>query len=208
MVRVSPHFSSSRGIPRDREMFSLKGWVWSAIFKMARVSLHFTSSLLGLHCEVWEDSENVLHANKIEEALELHGLQYISTPRKQKRGGGAAITLIKDSPFILIKLTPQLKPEEENLEVCWGLLKLKQPTSQIKSIIVCSFYLPPRSRKKSVLVNLICLIYFILKSTYPNSAIILGGDKNDLNLQRLLDKFQTACDPTNSWSVYPLCPYN
>ena len=54
---------------------------------------------LGLHSEVWEDSESSLHANKIEEALELHGIQYISTPRVIRKGGGAAITLIKDSPL-------------------------------------------------------------------------------------------------------------
>ena len=44
MVRVSPQFSSSRGIPRDGEMFSWRGGVWSGIFKMARVSHHFSSS--------------------------------------------------------------------------------------------------------------------------------------------------------------------
>ena len=119
---------------------------------------------LGLHSEVWEDSENSLHANKVEVALELHGIQYISTPRVNRKGGGAAITLIKDSPFLLTKLSPPLKQGEECLEICWGLLKLKQPTSQIKYIIVCSFYLPPRSRKKSALVNHISLNYSILKS--------------------------------------------
>ena len=50
---------------------------------------------LGLHCEIWENKENVAHANKIEEALEIHGIQYISTPRPNRRGVGAAITLIR-----------------------------------------------------------------------------------------------------------------
>ena len=35
---------------------------------------------LGLHSEVWEDSDNNAHANIVEEALEIHGIQYI--PRK------------------------------------------------------------------------------------------------------------------------------
>ena len=31
---------------------------------------------LGLHSEIWEDRENKQHQNKIEEALELEGIQY------------------------------------------------------------------------------------------------------------------------------------
>ena len=81
---------------------------------------------LALHSEIWEDSDNILHSNKVEEALDIHGIQYISTPRKNKRGGGAAITLISDSPFYLTKLDASVPPGEENLEVCWGLLKPKQ----------------------------------------------------------------------------------
>ena len=35
---------------------------------------------LGLHSEIWEDKEKAAHAKSIEEALEIHGIQYISTP--------------------------------------------------------------------------------------------------------------------------------
>ena len=34
---------------------------------------------LGLHSEIWEDKENKMHMSKIEEALEIQGIQYIST---------------------------------------------------------------------------------------------------------------------------------
>ena len=142
---------------------------------------------LGLHCKIWEDKENVVHANKIEEALEIHGIQYISTPRPKRRGGGAAITLIRDSPFVLTQLDPTCMSVDDSLEVCWGLLKPKQPTGPIKCIIVCSFYIPPNSRKKSALIEHISLNYFILKSQHPDAAFICGGDKNDLNVQLLLD---------------------
>ena len=53
---------------------------------------------LGLHSEIWEDREKKAHAAVVEEALEIHGIQYISTPRPNRRGGGVAITLISDSP--------------------------------------------------------------------------------------------------------------
>ena len=142
---------------------------------------------LGLHCEIWESKENKAHANKIEEALEIHGIKYISTPLPDRRGGGAAITLISDSPFVLSKLDVTVFSGEDSLEVCWGLVKPKTPTGHIKSLIVCSFYLPPNSRKKSALIQHISLNYYILKTQYPDSAFICGGDTNDLNIQLLLD---------------------
>ena len=160
---------------------------------------------LGLHSEIWEDQEKAAHANSIEEALEIHGIQYISTPRPNRRGGGAAITLISDSPFALTKLDISVMAGQQPLEVCWGLLRPKNPTGHIKCIIVCAFYLPPHSRKKSALVEHISVNYFCLKSQYPDSAFILGGDKNDLNTQLLLDidpSFrQIVSNPTYRQSV-------
>ena len=144
-----------------------------------------TNTHLGLHCEVWENSENPNHANMIEEALEIHGIKYISTPRPNRRGGGVAITMIMDSPFTLSKLDPPVTPDV--LEVCWGLVKHKHPSGHIKNVIVCVFYSPPSSKKKSALINHISLNYYILKGQYPDSAFICGGDKNDLNVQLLLD---------------------
>ena len=35
---------------------------------------------VGLHSEIWEDKEKIEHKEKIEEALELHGILYISNP--------------------------------------------------------------------------------------------------------------------------------
>jgi hypothetical protein len=135
---------------------------------------------LGLHSEIWEDAEQIGHANNIEEALEFQGIQYISTPRPNRRGGGAAITLISDSPFLQSKVDNSTLSGDQSLEVCWGIFKPKKPTGHIKCLIVCAFYLPPSSRKKSALVEHINLNYFSLKSQYPSSAFVCGGDKNDL----------------------------
>ena len=142
---------------------------------------------LGLHSETWENSNKAAHIDKIEEAFEILGIQYISSPRPNKRGGGTAITLISESPFTLSKLEPTLQSGDKLVETCWGLIKPKTPTGSIKSIIVCAFYLPPHSRKKSALIEHISLNYFALKSQHPDSAFICGGDKNDLNTQLLLD---------------------
>ena len=49
-------------------------------------------------CEIWEKEESNFLDKKIEEPLEIHGLSYISNPRKvmkangkMKRGGGTVI---------------------------------------------------------------------------------------------------------------------
>ena len=138
---------------------------------------------LGLHSEIWEKKKNIHHQRMIEEAFEIHGIKYISNPRKKRNGGGAAITLI-ERDFVLSKLDVSV-PEE--LEVCWGLVKPKKPTPEFKSIIVCAFYSPPRSRTKSKLVEHIGVNFFKQKALHPNSFFVCGGDKNDLNTKLLLD---------------------
>ena len=158
---------------------------------------------LGIHSEIWENKENVDHKNKIEEALELRGLHYISNPRPKRRGGGAAITLCDlKGKFSLNKLNVHVPPD---LEVCWGLLRVKGNTGSIREIIVCAFYCPPRSRKKTKLVEHISVEYFKLKSTHPKAAFICGGDKNDLNTKHLLDIspnfHQIVTRPTHKNSV-------
>ena len=88
---------------------------------------------LGLHSEIWEDRENKTHMNKIEEALELQGIHYISNTRPNRRGGGAAISLMSGD-FTLTRLDV-LVPK--NLEVVWGLVKPNKPTNKFKGIVVC-----------------------------------------------------------------------
>ena len=138
---------------------------------------------LGLHSEIWEVKEKKDHQDKIEEALELEGLQYVSNPRPSRRGGGAAITLM-GGDFTLSRLdvvTPQ------NLEVVWGLVRPNQPTKDFKGILVCSFYSVPHSKRKSQLVEHIAINYSQLKTKYKDCFFLTGGDKNDLDIRRILD---------------------
>jgi hypothetical protein len=73
-----------------------------------------------------------------------------------------------------------------NLEVVWGLMRPKKTTSKIKEIIVAAFYSPPNSKKSSKLLDhLISTIHFLL-SKYPNAGVVMGGDKNNLNISTLL----------------------
>ena len=116
--------------------------------------------------------------------LELNGLKYISTSRpKTTKGGGAAIVvnLEKYSVEKLDIIIPS------NLDVVWGLLKPKYVPCKFKKIIVCCFYSPPKSRKNTKLADHLVGTLQMLMSKFPESGIILGADKNSMDLTPLLN---------------------
>ena len=100
--------------------------------------------------EIWEDIQNNEHKKKIENLLEMHQISYISTPRKgQKRGGGAAIAW-KNEEIVVKKLNIQIP---KKLEVVWAVTKLRKAVADIKQIVLCSFYSPPKAGKNYELIN-------------------------------------------------------
>ena len=133
--------------------------------------------------EVWEKSQNKKHQYQIEKMFEMENISYISTPRPGiKRGGGAAIAICTDR-FSVSKLNINIpKP----LEIVWALLKPIVFTGEIRKIILCSFYSPPRSRKNAMLIDHISLTYNSLKILYPDACLILSGDKNSLDERSIL----------------------
>ena len=113
----------------------------------------------------------------------MANIHYISTPRPGvKRGGGAAIA-IHSSKFSVSKLNiPIPKP----LEIVWALLRPKEHTGVIKKVILCSFYSPPNSKKNLLLIDHISVTYNSLKIQHPDAAILLSGDKNNLDERKIL----------------------
>ena len=137
--------------------------------------------------EVWEKKENVQHQSAIEEMLEMKGISYISTPRPGvKRGGGTAIASCPKK-FSLVKLHIEIP---RSVEVVWGLLRPRMVVGRITVIILCSFYCPPRSKKKNILINHISTVLSKLRVDHPNAATIIAGDNNDLDETGIL-----ALDP-------------
>ena len=138
---------------------------------------------LALLTEVWENENNKKHQNKIEAMFELKGLDYVSTPRPgNKRGGGAAV-IVETEKYSISKLNVQ---NPDKLEIIWGLLKPTIITGKTSKIIICCFYCPPKSKKKSKLIEHMTITLHSLKTTYPNAPIIISGDRNDLSIERLL----------------------
>ena len=135
--------------------------------------------------EVWQRSENKKHQFKIEELFELKGLKYISTPRPGARRGGGAAIVVNTENFTLSKLNVS-KPN--CLEVVWGLMRPKEITGKITKILVCCFYCPPKSTRKSMLIDHMTLTLPLqsLLNSFPNAGILISGDRNDLGIDRLL----------------------
>ena len=139
---------------------------------------------LALLTEVWQKKDKKRHIFEIEKLLKMEGLKYISTTRPSgKRGGGAAI--VADMKKFYLEKLEILIPY--NLEIVWGLLRPRSDLATgFKEIIAVSFYCPPRSPKKSKLLDHILTTVHMLLSKYPNAGLIIGGDKNDLNISSLI----------------------
>ena len=134
---------------------------------------------VSLLCEVWQKAEDKQHLQHIEHMLEMDGLQYFSTTRPLgKRGGGAAIIVNKEK-FKVEKLDIQIPYK---LEIMWALIKPKYEAAHFKNIILCSFYSPPRSKFRNKLKDHIVCTLHLLTTKYPGCGIIIGGDKNKMDI--------------------------
>ena len=140
----------------------------------------------GFLVEIWEQKQNAEHKFEIEKMLELNGLQYISNPRPpNKKGvsyGGAAI-VVNLEKFSCEKLKISIPG---NLEVVWGLLRPKNPSAKFKKIVVCSFYSPPNKNRNTKLADHIVTTLHMLSTKYPECGIILGADKNNMDIRPIL----------------------
>ena len=57
----------------------------------------------------------------------------------------------------------------------------------MKEMIVAAFYSPPKSKKNPQLLDHLLSNSLYLLSKYPSAGLVLGGDKNDLNITSLLN---------------------
>ena len=137
---------------------------------------------VGFFSEIWQKSENKKHQIEIEKMLESEGLKYISTVRP--RGWGGAALIVNQRKFNLEKLNIVIP---HNLEVVWGLLRSKAEDAKYKKILLCSFYSPPKSRKNQKLTDHLVTTLHMLYTMYPDAPIMLGADKNSMDIQPLLN---------------------
>ena len=142
---------------------------------------------VGFLVEIWEQKHNSEHKFEVEKMLQLSGLKYISTARPPNRkgvsyGGAAIVVNLEKISVEKLKInTPY------NLEVVWGLLKPKNPNAKFKKIIVCSFYSPPNKKRNTKMADHIVTTLQMLSSKYPECGLILGADKNEMDIRPILN---------------------
>ena len=114
--------------------------------KIKNFCLEFKEMSVGVafNSEIWEKKECKKHKNKIDEMMELEGIDYISTARPDRRGGGCAITC----DAAKFKMKEIILNNPDNLEVTFATLQPKSKESPQFTIILCAVYSPPNSRKK------------------------------------------------------------
>ena len=132
--------------------------------------------------EIWQKSENRRHKIEIEKMTESEGLKYISTPRP--KGWGGAALIVNQRKFTLEKLNIVIP---HKLEVVWGLLRSKSEEARYKKILLCSFYSPPNSGKNQKLTDHLVTTLHMLSTQYPDVPIIMGADKNSMDIKPLLN---------------------
>ena len=66
-------------------------------------------------------------------------------------------------------------------------MKPKTQEAKYKKIILCSYYTPPNSKKNTKLTDHVVTTLYMLKTQYPESPIILGADKNSMDIKPILN---------------------
>ena len=134
-----------------------------------------------LASETWQKESSKKFQKEVQRMVEMEGLEMISNPRKHRRGGGVCI--IADITKVSIS---KLDIQTGNLEIVWALVRPLQE-SVIKEIITFALYLPPHSKMKSKMSDHIVTTLHQLLTVFPMAGIMGGGDRNDWNLQPVLD---------------------
>ena len=141
----------------------------------------------GLLQEIWEQTNNIKHKSEVEKMLEINGLKYISCPRPSNSKGVSYGGVAIEANLEWFTLEEIKINAPKNLEVICGLLKPKFQDSKFKRIIVCSFCSPPNKRRNSNMADHIVSTLQILSARYPNSGLILGADRNEMDILPVLN---------------------
>ena len=141
---------------------------------------------IALLCEIWEKSSSIKYQDEIEKMLELNGLKYISCPRAGSRTGGGVGIVANSKEYTINKLEMS---NPHKVECVWSVARGKKSAQGLaaQNIVCASFYSPPKSRKNSKLIDHLVSTVHYLQSKFSNACIILGGDKNNLKLDPILD---------------------
>ena len=139
---------------------------------------------VALTSETWHKETKKRHKNDIERLLYMEGMKFISTARPGGRRGGGCAIIADLTHYNLDQLDI---PNPDKVEMCWGILRPKVPDNcTYKEYILGALYCPPNSKKKEKLTTHIITNTHVLLSRFPKAGLLIGGDKNSLNLAPFL----------------------
>ena len=126
---------------------------------------------VGLISETWEKEECTVTAAKMEEIFMLDNIECFSSPRPRGRVGGGVAVLVDRGKYIGTKIEIA---NPHALEVVWVELKPRSARwKDFRKTIVCAFYIPPNSKKRSKLTDHLVSTTNHLLSIYDDAVSIL-----------------------------------
>ena len=135
--------------------------------------------------ESWE-REN----QSLSQFLDLADYRVFTNVKQREFKGGKPAILIKTEKYHVKPLCPETITVPVGVEAVWALIspKIRNPSSKIQHIAVCSiYYRGPKSTKRKELFDHIAESYNILMAKYgSNLQFIIAGDTNRLNLSPIL----------------------
>ena len=134
--------------------------------------------------EIWEKEENEDFKSKTDKLLKEEGIKYVSAPRLSKKRGGGAALLIDIKKYSVEKVEV---PNPNKLEVVFAVIRPKKTKCEVKEIILVSFYYPPKAKKAAKITDYILGVVHSLLSCFPRAGVVVGGDKNDLSIEPILN---------------------
>ena len=145
--------------------------------------------------ETWERVDEPL--SKI---LAIKDYEIISNNFSRRGVGGRPAILVNTSRYNVENITQNVAQIPWTLEIVWAILTPKNLTnkSEVKKIVVASYYCKPGIKRKKLLYDHISTIYHFISSKHTSGLYwCIAGDSNQLNLDPLINlnpKFKQVVD--------------
>ena len=135
--------------------------------------------------ETWEREEMSLQA-LLGQNFKIHSYKREKSKAKKQPGGGCAI-VYNENRFKGTKLDIFVP---KGVEACWLMLKPNTHEYSIQNIAMAAIYVSPNSKFKTATINHVIDTIHLIRAQYDNRVnFIIGGDLNQLKIDRILDAY-------------------
>ena len=147
------------------------------------------------------NNKNQLHNRELDRRLHLQGFDFITNARVARRGGWVAVVVNTSRGYSAKRLQVNCASGPNSLEVVWVLVSPPSPVLNTKHFICISIYSPPRSKLNEKMIEHLQFNINKLTAQYPEAAILIGGDINNLPIRDICNSFpdmvNLVTDPTH-----------